>query len=104
MTQSAAAPRNITSIIPLVSDDALVCVGISRKVSSSPMVLKISEQKAVIHSLKKSSGYVDGICLYTQGKKNNLLVQNDDASLMMYSILIEEDISVGNLDLESINN
>ena len=94
----------ITSIIPIPTDDSLVCVGISRKVSSSPLVLKISEQKAIIHSLKKSTGYVDGICLQTQNNKNFLLIQNDDASLVMYSILVEEDVSVGNLDLDALNN
>lgn len=90
--------------VNLNEEFSLVCVGISRKVSSCPMLLKISEHKAIVHSLKKSTGYVDGMCLYSQGNKNILLIQNDDASLVMYSILKEEDVAVGNLDLEGINN
>ena len=94
----------ISNILTIPSDDSLVCIGVSRKVSATPILLKISENKAVIHSLKKSSGYTDGICLYSQGNKNILLVQNDDGSLATHSILKEEDTVVSSLDLEAINN
>ena len=105
-TDSNLSPYScgISNIIPVPTEDSLVWVGISRKVSSSPMVLKISEQKAVVHSLKKSTGYVDGICMYAQGNNHLVLIQNDDASLALYSVLVEEDIAVGNLDLEAMNN
>ena len=93
-----------SNIIPVPSEDSLVCVGISRKVSASPVLLKITESKVIIHSLKKSVGYADGICLYTHHNKNILLVQNDDGSLVTHSIFKEEDVQLTNLDIETINS
>lgn len=93
----------LTQIIPAPTGDSLVFVGLSRKNNSTPVLIKISDDKCTLNPLKKSSGYVEGICIYSHANKHTLLSQYDDGSLLTNSILLEEETQATHIDLEALN-